>query len=178
MPVRTRRLRGVIALSAVVASGLAAAGPVYAAASESTITATGTAFVRPVPTDRTSNDSIAAAVREAKKKLLPMAVTAARARAVQIGQATGLSVGAVQSVTDSPFSPFFGGPFGPFGEEGTFGPGKFCGTVGRFKFTRRDGRIVGRRRVGSRRVCRVPSRISTALTVTYAASPAPPAPAG
>jgi len=175
MSVRTRRLRGVIALSAVVASGLAAAGPVYAAASESTITATGTAFVRPVPTDRTSNDSIAAAVREAKKKLLPMAVTAARARAVQIGQATGLSVGAVQSVTDSPFSPFFGGPFG---EEGTFGPGKFCGTVGRFKFIRRDGRIVGRRRVGSRRTCRVPSRISTSVTVTYAASPAPPAPAG
>lgn len=175
MPAVNFRLCRAFVATTTVAVGLAAAGPAAAQQQQqqpSTITATGSATVKPEPADRMSETSIAAAVREAKKKLLPLAVAAARARAVEIGQATGLTVGAVQSVSDAPFSPFFGNNFG---EEGTFGPGRFCATVGRFRLIRRDGRIVGRKRIGSRRSCRVPSRIATTLSITYAASPAPAA---
>lgn len=173
MPAVNLRLCKTFVATTTVAVGLAAAGPAAAQQQQqqppSTITTTGNATVKPEPADRMSETSIATAVREAKKKLLPLAAAAARARAVEIGQATGLTVGAVQSVSDAPFSPFFGNNFG---EDGTFGPGRFCGTVGRFKFIRRDGRIVGRRRIGSRKSCRVPSRIATTLSITYAASPA------
>jgi len=112
-------------------------------------------------------------VRKAEADVLPLAVASARARAVRIGQAAGLNVGAVVAVVDG-FSPYFGS-FGPFGSSGTFGPGKFCGTVGRFRFVRRDGRIVGRKRIGSRRTCRIPARVGSTLSVTYATSPAQPA---
>lgn len=66
-------------------------------------------------------------------------------------------------------------PSGPFGsDQGTFGPGQFCGRVARYR-TRRgpSGRIISRTRIGSRRLCRVPSRVFVAVTVTYSTTPKP-----
>ena len=135
-----------------------------------TVTAVGTGEVRPQPSDRNDNDAIGRSVAAARRAVVPVAVSSARARAVQIGLATGLRVGGILSVSEAPSNPFFG-PFDP--SSGTFGPGRFCGQVPRFRTVRApSGRVVRRRRIGSRRMCRVPSRVFVSLTVTYAASPA------
>lgn len=133
------------------------------------MTAIGTAEVRPTPTDRDNNDAIRRAVRAAEREAIPLAVAAARARAVEIGFAGGLRVGAVVSMAETTPVPFYG----PFDVRGTFGPGRFCGDVGRYRIVRgANGRIVRRIRTGTRRLCRVPSRVAASVSVTYAASPA------
>jgi hypothetical protein len=160
-----------LALAAAV-TGLGLGVPAAAqaqGASEQTVTATGTGEVRPTPSDRNDNDAIRRAVAAARQEAVPLAVASARRRAVELGFATGLHVGATLSVAEVQ-SPFYG-PF-PGSEPGTFGPGRFCGNIPRFR-TRRDasGRIVSRRRIGTRRTCRVPSRVFVSLSVTYAATP-------
>jgi len=135
-----------------------------------TVTAVGTGEVRPQPSDRNDNDAIRRAVAAARRAVVPVAVSSARARAVQIGSATGLRVGGILSVSEASSNLFFG-PFDP--SSGTFGPGRFCGQVPRFRTVRApSGRVVRRLRIGSRRMCRVPPRVFVSLTVTYAASPA------
>jgi hypothetical protein len=79
----------------------------------------------------------------------------------------GLALGDVISVSETPPSPF-GGPFSE--TEGTFGSGRFCGRIRRSVVRRINGER--RRVIRSRRVCSFPSRISSSVTVTYAASPA------
>lgn len=162
---------------------LAAAAPAAAqqpaptgAATASTVSAIGTGQVRPEPEDRNNNDAIRRAVAAARTEAIPLALASARRRAVQIGFVSGLTVGQTLSVAETQ-TPFFG----PYGEDGTFGPGRFCGTVPRYRIERNAaGRIVKRTRIGTRRTCRVPSRVVASLTVTYAAAPKPaatPAPA-
>jgi len=74
-------------------------------------------------------------------------------------------LGEVLSIAETAPSPF-GGPFSE--TEGTFGPGRFCAKIRRPVVRRVDG---GRRRVlRSRRVCSFPSRITSTVSVTYAAS--------
>lgn len=159
-------------LTATVGAALALAAAPSALAqpttTEPSVTATGVGEVRPEPADRRSNDSIRAAVERARTAAIPKAVADARRRAVEYGVATGLRVGAVISVAEP--SP---GPWFYPGGQGSFGPGRFCGRVPRYRTQRSaDGRIVRRTRIGMRRTCRVPSRVTVAVSVTYAASPA------
>jgi hypothetical protein len=139
-------------------------------ASVAAAAAMGTGEVRPEPRDRNSDASIRSAVDRARDAAVPLAVADARRRAVAFGFAAGLRVGGVISITEPQPNPFSG----PFGQDrGTFGPGRFCGEVPRYR-TERDasGRIVRRVRIGTRRTCRVPARVTLSLMVTYAATPA------
>ena len=122
-----------------------------------TVAATGSGEVRPEPRDRNSNASIRSAVERARQAAAPLAVADARRRAVGFGLAAGLRLGGVISITEPLPS-----PWGPLGQDrGTFGPGLFCGRVPRFR-TERDasGRVVRRVRLGARRTCRIPSRVT------------------
>ena len=82
------------------------------------------------------------------------------------GIAIGLTLGAIVSVSDAQVS-----PYGPFGFYGTFGPDRFCGTI-RTAVIRTDKATGKRKRVGfrTRHTCRVPSTVTSSLTVTFAAS--------
>ncbi len=153
----------VMALAAGIVTGTAAA-QAPASPGPGTLTAIGTASVKPTPDDANSNDSIAAAVREAKRTAIPSAVADARNRAVLLAAAAGLKLGALIGIADVASSPFFGG----FGQDGTFGPSRFCGMVSRFRTTRSKTGVVRRRRVGRTRRCRVPDRIIATEAVTFA----------
>jgi hypothetical protein len=166
------RLSVILAL-AVVAAALAAVPAAAQAPSPSptqTITAVGIGQVKVVPTDRTSNDAIAKAVKAAEDQATPKAIADGRARGAELAAAAGLTLGRLLSVADTPSPPF--GPFyPPYGQQGTFGPGRFCGNVARYKVKRdAQGRVVSRKRVGTRRTCRVPPSVSASLTMTFEAS--------
>lgn len=164
-------------LLAMTAAGVLAT-PMAAVANPVTITATGTAQVRVRPADRHSNASIAAAELAAAKAGVPLALTAAQARASTYAAAAGLTLGPLVAISDQAgFNPFFS-QSQPF--PGPFGPGRFCGTVriliGRPKPT---VTVIGGRTVIAppkhlrfRKVhrCFVPSPLSTTLEATYSAS--------
>lgn len=161
---------------------LACAGPAAAQAPPAplpphSVTVTGTGVVKPTPQNRRSNASIAEAVRAARAAATPLAIADGRARAANLATLSGMVLGQLVAVSEGPGgSPF--GFFGPFGQEGTFGPGKFCGTVRRPIYRRN---AAGRRtRVGwrSRRTCRVPPQVTASLGMTFATTPAPPPAAG
>ena len=150
--------------AASLALFLAFAAP--AGAQERTIVAAGTGQVAVTPTDRTSNDAIAAAVKQAYDAALPTAVEDGREDAQQLAAATGLTLGDLLTVSNAPNAPYFG----PFGGPafGTFGPGKFCGTVRRAIVKRTKSgrsRIVGHR---THRTCRVPPFQVRQVTLTFA----------
>ena len=144
-----------------------------AAAQERTITAVGTASMRPVPENARSSDSIRDAVRTARAEVLTEAFSRGRLRAAELSRQSGLPLGSLLSVAEGGGAPaFYYGS--PFGEEGTFGPGRFCGTVRR-PVVRTDAR--GRRRVVGRRTtrqCRIPT-VSASVTLTFAVATPPPA---
>ncbi|QEC50396.1 DUF541 domain-containing protein [Baekduia soli] len=131
-----------------------------------TITANGTATVKPVPVDAHDDASIAKSVKVAAAKALPLAVADARTHAAALAGAAGLQLGALVSISDAaqPGYPFFYSP-----QNGTFGNGHFCGQVRKTKtVVRKDGT---RRRVvlkGTHKVCRVPSSVSAGVALTYA----------
>lgn len=156
----------------LVVAGAALAAPTAAAAQQPAATpvlsSAGTGTVKPEPRDRTSNASIARAVRVAQEGAVPLAVADARARAQRLALAAGLTLGPLQAIGDTP-TPY--GGFGPYGETGTFGPGRYCGTVSRFRTRRLANGQVRRIRIGSRRTCRVPNRIVANVTLTFATSP-------
>src|SRR3954453_20326946 len=129
-----------------------------ASAQDRTIVAGGTGQVRVTPGDRTSNDSIAAAVKKAYAAALPKAVADAREEAGELATAAGVTLGPLVTVSNVAAQPFYGGIFaGP--ELGTFGPGKFCGAV----------RIRTRPpHTPTHHACRVPSTITRSVTLTYA----------
>jgi uncharacterized protein YggE len=169
-----RRLAAAIAL--LVAGALLAAGAGSSAhaqqpaATGKTVTAVGIGQVAVKPQDRHKNASIVAAVEAAEAKAVPQAVSDARERATGLAQAAGLTIGAVQSVQEtpqSPFGPYFGGPLAypaPFGKD------KYCGDERRARFVRDAN---GRRRVAGSRVvhvCRPPRFVIVNLSVTFAAS--------
>jgi uncharacterized protein YggE len=131
------------------------------------ITTVGTGQVAVHPADASSDSSIQAAVNAAHQAAIPLALADARVEAQLIAQASGLSLGPLQAVseqTNGPFGPFFG-PFGP----GRFGPGKFCGVVSTPIFAparpgqrRRVVRVVRHRR------CFPPPTDIVQLAVTFA----------
>jgi hypothetical protein len=130
-----------------------------------TIQATGVASVKvKAPSDRTHEAPIRAAVEAAEEKALPRAVAEARSRATDLAKLSGLTLGAIVSISDagsSPYGPFF---------YGTFGPDRFCGTIRTSVFKRgKDGK---RHRVGTRtrHTCRVPPTVTSTISVTFAAT--------
>jgi uncharacterized protein YggE len=164
-----------LAVAAVLA---ALAAPAAADATTVTITASGTGRVKVVPANRDSNASIAAAEAAAQRASVPLALTAAQARAGEYAAADGLTLGPLLSISDQlPNGPFFGpGQVEP----GPFGPGRFCGTI-RVPIGRPMPvvRVVGGtkvvlppRRVRLKKVhrCFVPSPATTTLIVAYSAS--------
>jgi hypothetical protein len=131
------------------------------------VAAVGAASVKvKAPSDRKHEAPIRAAVEAAEAKALPRAIAEARSKAAELARLSGLTLGAVVSVSDAPTSPY--GPY--FGFYGTFGPDRFCGTIRTSVFKRdKNGK---RRRVGTRtrHTCRVPSTVTSTVSVTFAAT--------
>ena len=131
-----------------------------------TVTATGTGQTLVVPKDRKSNASIKAAVDAAKKASVAGAITQAHEYASEYAKSTGLTLGAVISVSDAQSGNFYGPGnffFGPFG------PNQFCGTLRQpvFKVVKGHRKVVGTKKVHR---CIVPRFAYTTVTVTYGAS--------
>jgi hypothetical protein len=154
--------RSLALVSVVVA--LTAAAPATADQGQS-VTATGNAQVKVVPKDRKSNSSIAAAVEAAHQAGIPAAIKDAHGYAVKYAKAAGLTLGAIQSVSDASNNGFAYGP----GFYGPFGPNQYCGTVRRpiLKVVNGKRKVVGIKKVHR---CFVPPNVVTVLTVTYAAT--------
>jgi hypothetical protein len=130
-----------------------------------TVEATGVASVKvKAPSDRTHEAPIRAAVEAAEEKALPRAVAEARSKATDLAKLSGLTLGAIVSISDtgtSPYGPFF---------YGTFGPDRFCGTIRTAVYKRgKDGK---RHRVGTRtrHTCRVPPTVTSTVSLTFAAT--------
>ena len=154
----------------LVASSIAVLLPASAGAQQPaparTVEASGVASVKvQAPKDRTHEAPIRAAVEAAEDKALPRALADARSKAADLAKLSGLTLGAIVSVSDVATS-----PYGPFGYYGTFGPDRFCGTIRTGVFKRgKDGK---RHRVGTRtrHTCRVPSTVTSTLSVTFSAT--------
>jgi len=158
----------VVAIFAFVGGCLAAAADAQqpAPAPDHTLVAVGTGTAAVTPHDRKSNASILAAVRRADAKALPLAVADARADAAQLAAATGVTLGPLVSVSNSPNTGPFFGPYLP--TTGTFGPNKFCGNV-RTRSVKIDR--AGKRHFGpfrTHRTCRVPTTSQRAVQLTFA----------
>lgn len=165
-PLRFTRITLALASVPLVAGVSSATAQQPAPANQGTITAIGSASLRPVPTDAKSNDSIAAAVRAARHTAIPRALGDARARATLLADAGNLKLGALLGIADATASPFF---YSPFGQDGTFGPGKYCGLVARYRTTRVNG-IFHRKLISRARTCRVPRQVTATEAVTFATS--------
>ena len=153
----------------LVASSFALLLPASAVAQQPapgrTVGASGVASVKvKAPSDRTHEAPIRAAVEAAEDKALPRALVDARSKAADLAKLSGLTLGAIVSISDTQSS-----PYGPF-FYGTFGPDRFCGTI-RTAIVKRskDGK---RHRVGTRtrHTCRVPPTVTSTLSVTFAAT--------
>jgi hypothetical protein len=151
----------------LVASTLAVLVPASANAQtpapDRTVQATGVASVKvKAPKDRAHEAPIRAAVEAAEDKALPRAIADARSKAADLARLTGLTLGAIVSISDAaalPYGPYF---------YGSFGPDRFCGTIRTPVFKRgKDGK---RHRVGSRtrHTCRVPPTVTSTVSVTFA----------
>jgi hypothetical protein len=152
-------------VASTVAVLLPASAQAQTPGSDRTIQATGVASVKvKAPSDRTHEAPIRAAVEAAEEKALPRAVAQARSKATDLAKLSGLTLGAIVSISDagtSPYGPFF---------YGTFGPDRFCGTIRTSVFKRgKDGK---RHRVGTRtrHTCRVPPTVTSTISVTFAAT--------
>ena len=153
----------------LVASSIALLLPASAVAQQPapgrTVEATGVASVKvKAPSDRTHEAPIRAAVEAAEDKALPRALVDARSKAADLAKLSGLTLGAIVSISDTQSS-----PYGPF-FYGTFGPDRFCGTLRTSVFKRgKDGK---RHRVGTRtrHTCRVPPTVTSTVSVTFAAT--------
>jgi hypothetical protein len=116
-----------------------------------------------------SNESIAAAVEAAEAAASPRALADGVARAARLAQLSGMKLGSLLAIAEGAPSPF--GFYGPYGQEGTFGPGRFCGTI-------RSSTLVktksGKRKriTHTRQGCRVPREVAQSLTMTFAATAA------
>lgn len=152
-----------LALVPVIAL-LAAAAPATADQSQS-VTATGTAQIKVEPKNRKSEASIEAAVEAARQAGIPAAIKDAHQYALKYANAAGLTLGAIESVSDATANAFGYG----IGFYGPFGPNQFCGTIRRpiVKVVGGKHKVVGTKKLHR---CFVPPFIATALTVTYAAA--------
>jgi hypothetical protein len=151
---------------AVLVSALLPVCAAHAQAPARTVEAQGAVSVKvTAPSDKKHEAPIRAAVEAAEAKALPRAIDAARAHAADLARLSGLTLGAIVSISDAPSSPY--GPF--FGFYGTFGPDRFCGTI-RTSVLKRDKNGKRHRVLGpSHRVCRVPRTVTSTVTVTFAA---------
>lgn len=156
----TKRWMALVAgCSVLVAAPAAAAQP-------DSVTATGTGQHLVHPENRKSNASIAAAYDAARQAAIGGALKEAHKYALAYAKGVGLTLGAVQSISDVQ-NGFFYGP-GQFA--GPFGPDQFCGTLRQPIFKKEK---KGRRKVvGTKKVhrCFVPRSAFVTLTVTYAAT--------
>lgn len=162
------RTRMTMAATAGVTAVAVFAGPAAAQqpAAVHSISVVGSARVKPTPVDRTSNASIRKAVADARAAATPRALADGRGRAANLARISGLPLGPLISIAETPPSPF-GFP-GQFGEDGTFGPGRYCGLVRTFK-VKVDAQGRRRRVAGPRhRTCRVPSDVAASLTMVFA----------
>ena len=153
----------------LVASSIALLLPASAVAQEPapgrTVEAAGVASVKvKAPRDRTHEAPIRAAVEAAEEKALPRALADARSKAADLAKLSGLTLGAIVSISDTATS-----VYGPF-FYGTFWPDRFCGTI-RTAIVKR-GKDGKRHRVGTRtrHACRVPPTVTSTLSVTFAAT--------
>ena len=141
------------------------------AASDQTITTLGSSQVKVTVkrSNRHSNAAIKRAVDRSYARAIPAAIDEAREDALLVAQASGLTLGPIQSVDESVTFPF---PYyGPRFDLSPFGPGQYCGKVSRrFHVRDKQGRLHTRTRM--RRVCHVPEFATSTLTVTFAATPA------
>jgi uncharacterized protein YggE len=154
---------------AVAALALAPAGAMAQQTTGSpatTLTASGTASIKPTPKDPHSDASIREAVKAASAKALPLAVADARTEASALAAAAGVQLGGLLSISDVP-APGYPFLFSP--QNGTFGNGHFCGRQRNFKTViTKNG---ARRRVllkGTHTVCRVPPSVQESVSLTYA----------
>jgi hypothetical protein len=171
LPRHVRRNMSIHPAPLVLVAVLALAPAASAQSLDRTIVSVGAGQVTVAPQDRTSNDSIAAAVHDAYAAALPKAVSDARDDAAELAKAAGVSLGELLTISNAPIQAFYGPFFGP--QLGTFGPGKFCGNVRR-AIVHTDQ--AGRRRVTgfrTRHTCRVPSSVTRQVTLTFAIA-APP----
>ena len=153
-----KRLPVTLAAVALAISASATGGAQTPTPALDTITAGGTVQQRVKAPKVQTQKTIAAAVRAAQDAALPAALERARLQATRIAALTGVTLGAVTSVTEQNYG-FFSGPY--------------CRVV-RKPIVRRgeDGRrrVVGR---GPRRkVCSVPPFIYESVSVTYRIVPA------
>jgi uncharacterized protein YggE len=160
-----KRAAQLIVTGAVVLAAGSLPPAAHAQTSAPTLTASGTASTAPEPQNRRSEASIRKAVAAAEAEALPTAVSKARAHATALAAAAGVTLGALISIADAPTNSF---PY--YYSFGTFPNGHFCGTVRKTRVVVRDGK---RRRVsaGTRRTCRVPPQVFSAVQLTYAISP-------
>jgi hypothetical protein len=156
-------------LLASVTAALLAATPALADQPKS-VTATGSSVVNVHPKNRNSESSIQAAVDAARKAGIKGAMDDAHEYALQYAQAAGLTLGAINSVSDVQNNNgpgYYGGPFGFFGP---FGPNQYCGTI-----TQPVLKVAKNKRPKVIRVkkvhrCFPPPNETTTLTVTYSAT--------
>jgi hypothetical protein len=135
------------------------------AAADGTITTLGSGQAKVKPANSHRNGSIRRAVDSAYARAVPRAVAGARREAKQIAAASGLTLGAIQSVeeTTDPYA-------GYYPDTAPFGPGQYCGRLRRRVHVRdAAGRLHTVTRV--RRRCIVPETARATLAVTFAASP-------
>jgi uncharacterized protein YggE len=135
------------------------------AAADGTITALGSGQAKVQPANSHRNASIQRAVDSAYARAVPKAVADARKEAEQIAAASGLTLGAIQSVeeTTDPYASYYP-------DVAPFGPGQYCGKIRRRVHVRDGaGRLHTVTRV--RRRCIVPEAARATLAVTFEASP-------
>src|SRR4051795_1252880 len=110
---------------AVLVCALAFASTAVAAG---TVTAVGTSQEKVTPKDPKDNKSISDAVEAAHKASIPAAIQEAKEEGTAIATASGLTLGAIQSVDEN----VNGGIYAGYGFFYTpFGPNQYCGTVTR-----------------------------------------------
>jgi hypothetical protein len=139
----------VVGCSLVFASAAVAAG---------TITAVGTAQEKVTPKDPKDNQSIKDAVDAAHKASIPAAIQEAKEEGTALAAASGLTLGAIQSIDENVNN----GPYIGYGFYTPFGPNQYCGTTTRR--VKKNGHRV------SKKVhrCYVPPFVATSVAVTFA----------
>jgi uncharacterized protein YggE len=162
--------RTALAAGLAIAVCCAGAPAAASAASEQTITALGSAQAKVHAGNSHNNAAIVKAVDRAYKRSVPAAIADAREDAQRIAAASGLTLGAIESVDENVSSN--GGYYGPTPFFGAFGPNQYCAVISRRFHTRdRAGRLHTRTR--KQKVCHVPEFAFSTLAVTFAATPAP-----
>jgi len=161
--------RSVPFIAALAALAVAPTALAQAPAPAKSVTAIATARVIVDQDVEKNSEAIGKAVSAARVKAGPLAVAAAREEAGRLALASRLTLGELLVVAEQSPAPF--GFYGPFGDEGTFGPGKYCGTIRTRIFTRNaEGRRRATGRSRSRFGCRIPREVAQTVSVTFAAT--------